>query len=113
MRWRAERKVYVETSAHASSPVCMQPRIPVEGITARFLPDVGHRRYHVVAEPVGESDRIGVVHRRHDIDQAEAKPGVSLDHADLSPAQLADRLAIRELVDADAYRFTGAATGQG
>ena len=43
-----------------------------------MFPNVGDRRYHVVAEPVGESDRIGVVHRRHDVDQVEAKPGVSL-----------------------------------
>jgi hypothetical protein len=51
-----------------------------EAITARRLPQVhlGQRRYRILAVPAGESDRISVVGRRHDIYQAKAQSGVSL-----------------------------------
>jgi hypothetical protein len=71
------------------------------------LPDLDGGRCHCDDLTVGKCVQGGAELAMTSVDSPRG------DHADLSGAQLADRLAIRDLVDADAYRFTGAATGQG
>src|SRR6201993_445702 len=61
-------------SAHADGAPVMTATCPStvtswSGLSARSRVDLSHFRYHMVAEPVGETHRIGIVGRRHDVDQ--------------------------------------------